>query len=95
MRNSNDKNKSDAKTLLPAGKPQPDKALPAAGSAAFTMLASQMLNLDGALNKQRLNPCCYALRGSGLEGIFTQGSATPWAAYLTPHPGLRPVEGFF
>ena len=45
-----------------------------AESATFTIQGNQMLNLGEALNKQRLNPCCYALRGSGLEGILTQGS---------------------
>ena len=46
-----DENESDAKKLLSTGDSQPDEALPMAESAAFTMLASQILNLDESLNK--------------------------------------------
>ena len=46
-----DENPSDAKKLLSTGESQPDEAFPTPESAAFTMLASQILNLDEALNK--------------------------------------------
>jgi len=48
---SYDANPSDAAKLLSTGESQPDEALPMAESAALTMLVSQMLNLDEALNK--------------------------------------------
>ena len=41
----------DAKKLLSTGESAPDEALPAAESAALTMLANQMMNLDEVLNK--------------------------------------------
>ena len=41
----------DAKKLLSTGDSQPDEALPATESAALTMLASQIMNLDEVLNK--------------------------------------------
>jgi hypothetical protein len=37
--------------LLAVGESAPDEALPAAESAAWTMLVNQVLNLDEALNK--------------------------------------------
>ena len=43
--------KGDAKKLLSTGDSQADEALPTVESAAFTMLASQILNLDESLNK--------------------------------------------
>jgi hypothetical protein len=42
--------RSAGSTIVP-GESRPDEALPMAESAAFTMLASQMLNLDEVLNK--------------------------------------------
>jgi len=42
---------SDAKKLVRVGESKPDAALPAAEFAAWTMLASNVLNLDEALNK--------------------------------------------
>jgi hypothetical protein len=41
----------DAKALIAVGESPPDKALPAPTLAAWTMLASQMMNLDEVLNK--------------------------------------------
>ena len=46
-----DANPGEATKLLSTGESQPDEALPASESAGFTMLASQILNLDEALNK--------------------------------------------
>ena len=46
-----DENERDAKKLLSTGDSQADEALPTVESAAFTMLASQILNLDESLNK--------------------------------------------
>ena len=46
-----DENEGDAKKLLSTGDSQADEALPTVESAAFTMLASQILNLDESLNK--------------------------------------------
>ena len=42
---------NDAKKLLSTGESAPDEALPPAESAALTMLANQMMNLDEVLNK--------------------------------------------
>ena len=42
---------SEARRLLDVGESPYDAALPAAESAAWTMLASQLMNLDEALNK--------------------------------------------
>ena len=44
-------NAAEAKKLLAAGESPPDEALPVTESAAWTMLASQMMNLDEVLNK--------------------------------------------
>ena len=44
-------NAEEAKKLLAVGESPPDEALPATESAAWTMLASQMMNLDEVLNK--------------------------------------------
>ena len=41
----------DAQKLLSTGESAPDEALPAVASAALTMLANQMMNLDEVLNK--------------------------------------------
>ena len=41
----------DAEKLLSTGESAPDEALPAAESAALTMVANQIINLDEALNK--------------------------------------------
>jgi hypothetical protein len=41
----------DAKSLLIAGASKPDMTLPLSESAALTMVASQIMNLDEALNK--------------------------------------------
>ncbi len=44
-------NPESAKAFLSVGDSKPDPALPAPQLAAFTMVASQLLNLDEALNK--------------------------------------------
>ena len=44
-------NAREAGKLLATGESAPDEALPAAESAAWTMLASQLMNLDEVLNK--------------------------------------------
>ena len=44
-------NAEEAKKLLAAGESPPDEALPVTESAAWTMLASQIMNLDEVLNK--------------------------------------------
>ena len=44
-------NAGEAGKLLASGESAPDEALPAAESAAWTMLASQLMNLDEVLNK--------------------------------------------
>ena len=44
-------NLDDARTLLAVGESPADEALPAGESAAWTMLASQLMNLDEVLNK--------------------------------------------
>ena len=44
-------NRQDAKKLLSTGESAPDEALPPVESAALTMLANQMMNLDEVLNK--------------------------------------------
>ncbi len=44
-------NETDAQELLTTGESTPDSALPAAESAAYTMLANQIMNLDEVLNK--------------------------------------------
>ena len=44
-------NSDQARKLLAAGDSPPDKALPVAESAAWTMLANQIMNLDEMLNK--------------------------------------------
>ena len=44
-------NHQDAKKLLSTGESAPDEALPPVESAALTMLANQMMNLDEILNK--------------------------------------------
>ncbi len=44
-------NSHEAEKLLAAGESLPDEGLPAAKSAAWTMLTSQMMNLDEVLNK--------------------------------------------
>jgi hypothetical protein len=44
-------NPDEARTLLAVGDSEADEALPAVESAAWTMLASQLLNLDEVLNK--------------------------------------------
>ena len=44
-------NAAEAKKLLAVGESPPDEALPVTESAAWTMLASQMMNLDEVLNK--------------------------------------------
>ena len=44
-------NEADAQKLLTAGESTPDSALPTAESAAYTMLANQIVNLDEVLNK--------------------------------------------
>jgi hypothetical protein len=44
-------NPEEARTLLDVGDSEADEALPAVESAAWTMLASQLLNLDEVLNK--------------------------------------------
>ena len=44
-------NAEQAKKLLAVGESPPDEALPVTESAAWTMLASQMMNLDEVLNK--------------------------------------------
>ena len=44
-------NRQDAKKLLSTGESAPDEALPPVESAALTMLANQMMNLDEILNK--------------------------------------------
>ena len=44
-------NAEEAKKFLAVGESPPDEALPATESAAWTMLASQMMNLDEVLNK--------------------------------------------
>ena len=41
----------DAEKLLSTGESAPDEALPAAESAALTMVANQIINLDEVLNK--------------------------------------------
>ncbi len=45
------RNPDDARTLLEVGDSVADEALPAVESAAWTLLVSQLLNLDEALNK--------------------------------------------
>jgi hypothetical protein len=45
------KNPDEARTLLDVGDSEADEALPAVESAAWTMLVSQLLNLDEVLNK--------------------------------------------
>ena len=44
-------NVEEAKKLLAAGDSPPDEALPVTESAAWTMLASQIMNMDEVLNK--------------------------------------------
>ena len=44
-------NAEEAKKLLAVGESPPDEGLPTTESAAWTMLASQMMNLDEVLNK--------------------------------------------
>ena len=44
-------NTEDARQLLAIGESQPEEALPVVESAALTMLANQLLNLDEVLNK--------------------------------------------
>ena len=44
-------NAEEAKKFLSVGESLPDEALPATESAAWTMLASQMMNMDEVLNK--------------------------------------------
>ena len=44
-------NAEEAKKFLAVGESPPDEALPVTESAAWTMLASQMMNLDEVLNK--------------------------------------------
>ena len=44
-------NAEEAQKLLAVGDSPPDEALPATESAAWTMLASQLMNLDEVLNK--------------------------------------------
>ena len=44
-------NTGEAKKLLSTGETPPDEALPPAESAAWTMLASQIMNLDEVLNR--------------------------------------------
>ena len=44
-------NAEDARQLLAIGESQPEEALPVVESAALTMLANQLLNLDEVLNK--------------------------------------------
>ena len=44
-------NVEEAKKFLAAGESLPDEALPATESAAWTMLASQVMNMDEVLNK--------------------------------------------
>ena len=44
-------NLDEARTLLTVGDSSADEALPTAESAAWTMLASQLMNLDEVLNK--------------------------------------------
>ena len=44
-------NPDEARTLLAVGDSPADEALPAVESAAWTMLASELLNLDEVLNK--------------------------------------------
>ena len=44
-------NAGEAGKLLASGESAPDEALPAAESAAWTLLASQLMNLDEVLNK--------------------------------------------
>ena len=46
-----DSHSEHAQTLLQTGDSKPDQVLPAAESAAFTVLASQIMNLDEVLNK--------------------------------------------
>ncbi len=45
------KNSQEARKLLAVGDSPADEALPVTESAAWTMLASQMMNLDEVLNK--------------------------------------------
>jgi len=44
-------NPDGARTLLAVGDSEADEALPAVESAAWTMLASELMNLDEVLNK--------------------------------------------
>ena len=44
-------NAAEAKKLLAVGESPPDEALPVTESAAWTLLASEMMNLDELLNK--------------------------------------------
>jgi hypothetical protein len=44
-------NPEDARTLLAVGDSEADEALPAVESAAWTMLVSELMNLDEVLNK--------------------------------------------
>ncbi len=44
-------NETDARNMLATGESKPDPKLPTAESAAYAMLASQMMNLDEVLNK--------------------------------------------
>ncbi len=44
-------NESDARDILATGESQPDPELPPAESAAYAMLANQIMNLDEVLNK--------------------------------------------
>ena len=44
-------NRGDAGKLLATGESEPDQALPQVESAALTMLANQIMNLDEVLNK--------------------------------------------
>ena len=46
-----DANAAEATRFLAVGESPPDEALPATESAAWTMLASQMINMDEVLNK--------------------------------------------
>jgi hypothetical protein len=44
-------NLKDARALVSIGEKKPDSSIPAAELAAWTMIASEMLNLDETLNK--------------------------------------------
>ena len=44
-------NESDARAILATGESPPDPELPPVESAAYAMLANQLMNLDEVLNK--------------------------------------------